>query len=184
MKPPLHTADLCKIFAEKEHWYSDARKAERRWGASVSLQMAFLRHESAYQHDVRPPRDYLLGIIPWFRSSSAYGYAQAQDGTWQWYIRVSGNKGADRDDFADAVDFISWYVNQSHKMLGISRKDTFRQYLAYHEGQGGYKRGSYKSKHQLKRYARKVADTEREYAQQLVECVQGLAIAKRSWWQF
>ncbi len=122
-------------------------------------------------------------MIPWFRSSSAYGYAQVKDDTWDWYIQKTGNSGADRDDFDDAVDFVAWYTNQSHKILGISKWDTYNQYLAYHEGQGGYRKGSYRNKKWLLRYAKKVEQTAKSYAVQLSSCRESLEIEK-SWWPF
>ena len=44
-----------------------------------------------------------------------------------------------RARFKDSVDFIGWYTNKTEKILRISKKDAFRQYLAYHEGWGNYK---------------------------------------------
>ena len=181
--PPKQADNLCSIFSEKEDWYADARSAEDRWGTPIHVQMAIIRHESSYGEDARPPRDYLLGVIPWFRSSSAYGYAQVKDDTWDWYIQKTGNSGADRDDFDDAVDFVAWYTNQSHKILGISKWDTYNQYLAYHEGQGGYRKGSYRNKKWLLRYAKKVEQTAKSYAVQLSSCRESLEIEK-SWWPF
>ena len=43
--------------------------------------------------------------------SSAYGYAQALEGTWDDYRKDTGRRGADRDDFADSSDFIGWYMH-------------------------------------------------------------------------
>ena len=44
----------------------------------------------------------------------------------------------------------------SNKELGISKQDAFRLYLAYHEGHGGYRKQSYRSKDWLIDVARKV----------------------------
>ena len=108
--------------------------------------------------------------VAWGRVSSAYGYAQAKDGTWDWYREKTGNRFADRDDFADAVDFIAWYCSMSNKMLGISKWDAYSQYLAYHEGQGGYKRKSYKQKPWLLKVARQVDSRAKNYHTQLARC--------------
>ena len=35
--------------------------------------MAFVHHESSFRSDARPPREYILGFIPWGRVSSAKG---------------------------------------------------------------------------------------------------------------
>ncbi len=53
--------------------------------------------------------------------------------------RWTGNKFATRSRFKDSVDFIGWYTNKTEKILKVSRKDAFRQYIAYHEGWGNYK---------------------------------------------
>jgi hypothetical protein len=68
------------------------------------------------------------------------------------------------------VDFIGWYVNMSHEMLGISRSDTYNQYLAYHEGQGGYKRKTWEKKPWLINVAKKVEKRAKSYQSQLAQC--------------
>jgi hypothetical protein len=80
--PPKDTDNLCSIFREKNQWYDDAKQAAQRWGVSVPVLMAIMSQESNFVADAKPPRTWLLGFIPWFRPSSAYGYAQALDGTW------------------------------------------------------------------------------------------------------
>ena len=168
--PPRDLTDSCEIFTDKGGWYRSANKAYERWGLPVHIQLAIIYQESRFVHDAKPPRDRVLWVIPWGRISSAYGYAQAKDSTWDWYIKESGNRGADRDDFADAVDFIAWYGHMSHKLAGISKWDTYNQYLAYHEGHGGYKRKSYNTKPWLKRVANKVAARAQDYHTQLSRC--------------
>ena len=136
--------------------------------------MAIIHQESRFQSDVRPPRDWFLGIIPKFRSSSAYGYGQAQDSTWEWYMKSTDNYGADRDDFADVVDFIGWYTNVTQRKLGVSKWSAEKQYLAYHEGHGGYSRGTYLGKPWLQRVAQKVGRQAKRYASQLKSCESSL----------
>jgi hypothetical protein len=132
--------------------------------------MAIMHQESHFVADALPPRTWLLGIIPWFRPSSAYGYAQALDGTWDVYLDKAGSWGADRDDFADAADFIGWYSNLSNSKLGIAKGDAKNLYLAYHEGHGGYRHKSYLKKAWLKRTADKVAYRARLFQRQLNAC--------------
>ena len=181
--PPKNLSDSCEIFEAKNGWYRDALKAYERWGLPVHIQLAIIYQESSFVHDAKPPRDRLLWVIPWGRISSAYGYAQAKDSTWDWYIEKSGNRGADRDKFADAVDFIAWYGNMTHEMLGISKWDAYNQYLAYHEGHGGYKRKTYNSKPWLKQVANKVDARAKTYHTQLSRCADEL---DRGWdlWPF
>lgn len=173
-QPPQHPADVCAVFQEEEGWYAATRKAQRRWGVPIPVQMAIIYQESSYVEDARPPREYLLGFIPWLRPSSAYGYGQVLDGTWDGYQKATGQDGADRDEFEDVADFIGWYAQQSQARLGIAKQDAYRQYLAYHEGQGGYQRRSYAAKPWLLKVARKVAANAGRYQRQLAGCGAGL----------
>jgi len=172
--PPKNITDGCEIFEDKGGWYRDASRAFEKWGVPVHVQLAIIYQESKFVDDALPPRDHILWVIPWGRVSSAYGYAQAKDSTWDWYIEKTGNRGADRDDFADAVDFIGWYGSMSHQMLGISKSDAYSQYLAYHEGQGGYQRKSYQNKPWLIKVASKVNARALSYQNQLVSCADDL----------
>lgn len=87
---------------------------------------------------------------------STYGYAQAQDPVWEEYIEERDNSGADRDNFEDAIDFIGWYTNGIQKRLKVSKWDAYGQYLAYHEGRGGYERKTTEEKPWLKTVDKKV----------------------------
>jgi len=58
----------------------------------------------------------------------------------------------------------------SHRMLGISKWDAYNQYLAYHEGHGGYKRRTYLKKPWLVKVARKVEARAKRYRAQLARC--------------
>ncbi len=182
--PPANIDNICAIFEEKDGWYKSARAAEKNWGTPIHVQMAIIRQESAFRDDAQPPRGKLFGMIPWKRPSSAYGYPQAKDETWDWYIRKTGNRGADRDDFDDAVDFVGWYTNISHGRLGISKWDAKHQYLAYHEGHGGYRKRSYKKKPWLIKVADKVDRQSKVYARQLKGCESHLKNKGWSLWPF
>lgn len=182
-QPPAAPRDLCRVFSEQDDWYKAAVTSQQRWGTSIPVLMAFVYHESGYRADAQPPRQWFLGIIPGPRPSSAYGYAQALDGTWDAYRSATANSWADRDDFADALDFIGWYNHESHTRNGIAKHDTYNLYLAYHEGHGGYGRGSYRSKRWLLDTARTVAASADRYRQQLRGCEKNLQ-AQDSWWPF
>ncbi len=132
--------------------------------------MAIIWRESSFRAQARPPKQYTLGVIPWGRASSAYGYAQAIDGTWDWYRRETGNSGADRDDFDDAADFVGWYMAKTMATNGVLMHDAFNQYLAYHDGHTGYKRGDWRSKGWLQQAATRVADQAVRYRGQLHRC--------------
>jgi len=168
--PPTRVDDACAIFKEKPDWYEAARDTEKRWGTPIQVQLAIIRAESSFKHDAKPPRDTFVGIPRWWRVSSAYGYAQAKDETWDGYRTATGRRWASRSDFTDASDFVGWYTDQSQKRLGISKWDTYNQYLAYHEGQGGYSRKTHARKDWLVRIARKVDGWARNYGGQLRTC--------------
>lgn len=177
---PTKIDNICKIFWGETDWYKDARAARNRWGTPITVMMAIMKQESSFRADVRPDRPTFL-FIPLPRKSSAYGYAQAQDPAWEDYKKATGHRGHDRDDFSDAINFIGWYTDKSHRRLGISKLDPFRQYLAYHEGWGGYSRGSFNKKQQLLNIAAKVKGQSEVYNTQLVRCKAGLDEAVKGW---
>ena len=168
--PPANRDNVCAIFEEKRGWYDDAKTARARWGIPISVMMAIMHQESRFDATAKPARNWIFGVIPGPRPSNAYGYSQALEGTWQHYQRSSGNYGADRDDFTDAIDFIGWYSDQTHRVNGVAVDDTYRLYLAYHEGQGGFKRGTYKSKGWLVEVAKKVDRRAKTFSNQLYGC--------------
>ena len=181
--PPKNIDSSCEIFYEKDDWYDDAKDSFEKWGAPIHVQLAIIHQESHFVYDAETPRDYILWVIPWGRISDAYGYAQVKDSTWEWYMDKTGNNGADRDDFDDAVDFIGWYVNMTHKKLGISKWDVYNQYLAYHEGHGGFKSKTYNKKPWLKKVARKVEKRSQRYRAQLGKCREQLE-SRWNFWPF
>ncbi|HUF56254.1 MAG TPA: lytic transglycosylase, partial [Thermohalobaculum sp.] len=90
-RPPSDQANLCAIFAERPDWQDAVTASAKRWGAPVPVQMAILWKESGFRANAKPPKKHILGFIPWGRRSSAYGYPQAIDGTWDWYRDETGN---------------------------------------------------------------------------------------------
>lgn len=180
--PPNDVDNVCAIFREKSGWYKDAKKSRARWDVPISVMMAIMHQESRFVATAKPPRKKIWGVIPGPRPSDAYGYSQAKDDTWKWYERSSGNYGADRDDFGDAIDFIGWYNDMSFRQNRIAKDDTFRLYLAYHEGHGGYERKTYRDKQWLIDVARKVDGRAQSYNAQLRTCVKDLE--DDGWWPF
>lgn len=169
--PPSRPDDVCAIFAEQPHWRRAATRSAERWGTPVPTALAFIRHESSFRADARPPRQRILGILPWRRPSSAYGYAQATDAAWADYRRDTGRRWfVSRTEFADAVDFVGWYNARTMRELRLPASDTMALYLAYHEGTEGYRNGSWRRKPALQRYAEQVAARARSYAAALEQC--------------
>ncbi len=132
--------------------------------------MAIMHQESNFYATIQPARPHIFGIIPWFRSSSAYGYAQAKDATWDVYRRASGNYAASRSEFDDSADFVAWYAHEAHVKLGIPSNETFYLYLAYHEGIEGYHEKTYLNKPWLVKVAHHVSALAMTYHEQLIKC--------------
>ena len=165
---PKNTADGCSIFSERYLWYKYAKKTERKWGTPIYIQLAIIKMESDFDWLAKPERTKIFKVIPYKRLSSSFGYSQAVKGTWKQYKIETGNKFATRTRFKDSVDFIGWYTNKTEKILKISKKDAFRQYIAYHEGWGNYK--NYKNNQKIIILATKVEKQSKKYRLQLKKC--------------
>jgi hypothetical protein len=137
--PPSAQNDICSIFAERPNWREATLDSALRWGAPAEVQMAIIWAESSFRAEARPQKKYKLGIIPWGRASSAYGYAQA-------------------------------YMAKTLVTNGVQMHDAFSQYLAYHEGHTGFKRGDWRGKSWLRRVATRVADQAVRYRGQIHRC--------------
>jgi len=181
-RPPASADNICQIFEEKSSWYKDSYKAAKKWNGNIYVPISIMFQESAFQAKAKPPVRWFAGIIPYGRPSDAYGYAQAQDGTWQDYLINNDHWGADRDEFSSASDFIGWYCSISHSRLGISLDDSQKLYLAYHEGHGGYSRKTYLKKHWLIKTAKKVSNKSRQYQSQLSSCKEELESSSWFFW--
>ena len=169
---PKNVSNSCDIFDERYFWYKHAKKVEQKWGTPIYLQLAIIRMESDFDWLAKPPRQKIFKIIPFKRPSSSFGYSQAVKGTWEQYKRETGNKVATRARFKDSVDFIGWYTNKTETILKISKKDAFKQYLAYHEGWGNYK--YYKKNEKVIRLAKRVEKQSNIYKKQLSSCKDAL----------
>lgn len=156
-KPPKNTENICRIFKSNPTWYWKAKQTEHKWGVPVAVQMAIINQESRFNAEAKAG------------PSSAYGFSQALKRTWASYQHSTGTN-ARRNEFAAATDFIGWYVSKTKHYLGISPKNTYALYLAYHEGLGGYKSRSYFRKPSIMRVAHKVDKKANIYQGQLLVC--------------
>ena len=169
---PVNTSNSCSIFDERYLWYKHTKKVEQKWGTPIYVQLAIIKMESDFDWLAKPPRQKIFKIIPFKRPSSSFGYSQAVKGTWEQYKIETGNKLATRVRFKDSVDFIGWYTNKTETILKISKKDAFKQYLAYHEGWGNYK--NYKKNKKVISLAKKVDKQSNIYKKQLSKCKNSL----------
>ena len=165
---PKYPQDACKIFSEKYFYLKYSREASKKWGVPISSILAVINKESSFKRFAKPKRKKIFKIIPYRRPSSSLGFSQAVKGTWAQYKKETNNKFATRTRFKDSVDFIGWYTNKTEKILKISKKDVFRQYIAYHEGWGNYK--NYKKNQKIILLAKKVENQSNKYKSQLAKC--------------
>lgn len=166
---PRDLDNACAIADQRPAYLLAMRDAERKWGVPVHVQMATIYQESKFVGNARTPYRWALGVIPMGRQSSAYGYSQALDGTWEEY-QDEVRRGARRDRIDDATDFMGWYMTQSEAGLGIPKTDAETQYLAYHEGRTGYANGSHRDKPWLLEVAAEVGARADLYEMQLMSC--------------
>ena len=170
-KIPSNQDDICKIIEENPSWSKHLLDTQKKWNAQPSTVMAIIRQESSFDPNAAPERDKVLGFIPWKRSSSAKGYAQAIEGTWEEYKKQTNKKRVKRTNFSDSVDFIGWYLSKAPSAR-IKAYEVDKLYIAYHEGYGGYKRKTYRDsdKAWLIDVAKKVKYNSVRYERQLMRC--------------
>jgi hypothetical protein len=179
--PPRNPDDICAIFREKRHWYHVAVKQETKWGISPAVPMSILYQESGFHRDLHTQRTYFLWVIPWGYVTSAYGYPQAETGVWRDYEKRVGDS-ADREDFADSIDFVNWYITTTSHQNRVPVTNAYAQYLNYHEGWYSYRARTYLRKPWLMSIAHKVNDRARRYARQYAACKQSLR--DRGFWNW
>jgi len=167
---PRNLDDACAIARERPQYMRALEATERKWDVPTHVLMAMIYQESKFVGNARTPYRFVLGVIPMGRQSSAYGYSQALDGTWEEYQQDEGRRSAKRDRITDATDFMGWYLHESEGRLGLAKTDAEAQYLAYHEGRTGYANRSYEGKPWLMDVAAKVAVRSETYRAQLAQC--------------
>lgn len=159
--------NLCEIFRDNPVWYRDALHSQRRWGTPVAVKFAFIYQESKFVANASPKTS---NTIFSNKNTSAFGYAQALDGTWGDYVKSTGNYQAHRSNMKDALDFIGWYNNNANRRIGLKGNQVRELYLAYHEGITGYSMGTYNNKTWLLTVADQVQDRAIRYDKQLRSC--------------
>ncbi len=177
---PRQAANVCSLFEDERAWFRAAEQSQRRWDIPVGVSMAFIYQESGFRARARPARTRILGVIPGPRPSDAFGYAQALDSTWDDYRESTGNRLARRSNFAHAVDFVGWYNANSVRRNAIARDDARNLYLAYHEGNTGFARGSDADQPWLLEIADTVQRNAQRYQAQYEQWAPAL---RQSWWQ-
>ena len=167
---PRNLDNACAIVNERPEYLRAFKATERKWGVPIPTIMAMIYQESKFISNNRPPHQYALGVIPIGRQSSALGYSQALDGTWEEYQREEGGFSTDRESIWDAADFMGWYMTDTVAETGVPLSDTRNQYLAYHDGRTGYLRGTWRGKPWLVRIAGEIEQRAANYGAQLRSC--------------
>ena len=171
--PPQNPDNICLIFKEKKSWYKAAMKSEKRWKIPPYVLMSIVYQESSYKADAKPEREKFLWVFPGKRKSTAVGYSQALNMTWDDYKDETGNSRANRKKYADSADFIGWYASKGYYQ-GFERTDARSLYLAYHEGYGGFKKKTYRKKQWLIKVADRVQARSTNDQQQYWGCAKDL----------
>lgn len=180
---PGTSRNACQIFQQNPQWYWDSLNTYYRWGVPVSVQMAIIQRESDFQAGAKPPTKKFLGVIPTFKHiTSAYGYAQAVNGTWLQYQQETHNYICYRTQYKYATDFVGWYSFKAHQRFGISLKDAYHLYLAYHEGLNAYAQQSYLQDPDLLAIARSVQYQANQYRKQISSCKYSIPKESSHWW--
>lgn len=149
--------DACALLDARPHWREALATTRSEWQIPPWYVLAFMHQESSFNPKA-------------LSTSDAYGYAQVKAPTWDWYMLKRGRSNVSRERFDDATDFIGWYAHQNVARNGVELHDVRSQYLAYHEGLGGFEMGSFMAKPWLLTISDKVVDRAMYYKGQLLEC--------------
>ena len=171
---PKSTQNACYIFSERYLWYKHTKNSSEKYGAPVHVILAFVNKESGFNRWAKPQRTKLFKIIPYKRPSSSLGYSQAVKKTWEQYKKETNSPLALRTRFHDAVFFVGWYINKTHKVNKIPLNDSYRQYLNYYLGWGNYAQKVYKTDKKAIIFAKSVKTQSNIYRKQLKSCKKSL----------
>lgn len=154
---------VCEILTQNLGWSEPLKVAKNKYNLPPAYAMALMYKESTFKAEAKS------------KGSTAYGYAQAIDGTWK-HFQKDVKPNAKRNNFNDSVQFIGWYTAQLAKSLKLKMTDSYNLYMAYMLGATGFKRykaGTFKNKAKIvedKKLAQKVKDFTKQYKSQLKNC--------------
>lgn len=172
---PKNITNACAILEQNEgligSWDKSLKKTEKKYGIPAHIILATVYVESSFRPYAKTKRTKLWGFIPWKRQSSAYGYAQVLDKTWEHYKKATKrNFLASRANFADAIDFIGWYYKEAVRRNHIAPTDCYNLYLNYYMGQGAYARNKGQASPAIRKAALRAAEMAKIYEKQLRLC--------------
>lgn len=171
-KSTSYPNNACKMLKENPDWYASLIASEKKWNTPPYIILGMMRQESSFKHDAKPLRKNKWYEFGYHYQSSATGYSQALNGTWEHYKRDANSYFAHRESFADATDFMGWYNHTSNKKNKIAFNDPKNLYLAYHEGWNGYSKKTYekKGKEFLNKAVNNVYSWSNKYKKQITNC--------------
>lgn len=169
-KSTMYVNNACKMLKENPDWYLSLKASEEKWETPVYIQLGMIRQESAFKHDAKPKRANRWHEFGDNFSSTAKGYSQALNGTWDHYLKNTRGALKSRSSFKDATDFIGWYNSKSKVINNINLNDPKQLYLAYHEGWNGYRLKTYEKKGFLTQSTKNVVYWSGKYKAQLKNC--------------
>lgn len=134
------SADMCAYYARYPKRYKVQKQYEGASGLSMIDVHTLLELESSVTPYAVPwKKQKRFGLTVLKAQSSAYGYAQVLNATWQDYEQSYPGFWLYRSNFYDSIHFAHWYRNAFHSSLKASTLYEF--YLLYHDGPGRYQRG-------------------------------------------
>lgn len=162
--------NACSILRENPDWFRAAVRTDLVYGVPIHTQLAFVRHESQFVKDARPLNKNKKTMAHKKYASTAYGFSQALNGTWEQFKSEMKDNRLDRTNFGHSLEFIGWYNSKNIKSGLVRANNVSHLYLAYHEGPSGYKNKSYRKKPWLINYSKAVSETSEKYRKQLSAC--------------
>ena len=154
---------VCDILAKNPSWSKSLKTAQDKYKLPPAFAMAIIYQESKFKAEAKA------------KGSTAYGYAQAINGTWK-HFQDDVKSNAKRNNFNDSVQFVGWYTAQLAKGTKLKITDNYNIYMAYMLGATGFKRykaGTFKNKTKIvedKKLAQKVKDFTAHYQSQFKKC--------------
>lgn len=117
---------ICQILKYHPSWKNSLKNVDKKYNIPPAFTLAVIHQESKFHANAKN------------KNSSAFGYAQALDGTWK-VFQKDVEPNAKRNNFNDSVEFVDWYMSRLAHKLHLKPSDSFDLYLAYMLGEGGYK---------------------------------------------
>lgn len=165
-QPPANPNNLCSVFQDKDSWYVAAHKVHAKYGIPIDTAIAILAQNSKRSNQDNGLFESLTSAV----GLGNEGFLVVSDEIWQQYKDEAGNFLSDRGSFADALDFMGWYMNKAKEKSGIALFDAYNQYLVYREGFDAFNTRSYTAKVWLLNEASEVRNRALEYRKQLLRC--------------